>query len=95
MVLSVMVYQFLTFDSAQEDKSRMAYLKTTTKDGNEYTQTTYPLLYEALKTCPEIEAGTHLQTWYNPWLKVNEKEIQEKRCYFVDSGFFKVFSFHY
>jgi len=93
MVLSVMVYQFLTFDSVQGDKTRMAYLKTKTKDGNEYTQTTYPLLYEALKTCPEIEAGTHLQTWYNPWLKVNEKEVQEDRCYFVDSGFFKVFSF--
>jgi len=93
MVLSVMVYQFLTFDSVQGDKARMAYLKTKTKDGNEYTQTTYPLLYEALKTCPEIEAGTHLQTWYNPWLKVDEKEIQEDRCYFVDSGFFKVFSY--
>lgn len=93
MVLSVMVYQFLSFDNLQKDKSRMAYLKTQNKDGNEYTQTTYPLLYEALKTCPDIEAGTHLQTWYNPWLKFNEKEIQEDRCYFVDSGFFKVFSY--
>lgn len=93
MVLSVMVYQFLTFDNTQADKSSMAYLKTKTKSGDEYTQTTYPLLYEALKTCPEIAAGTHLQTWYNPWLKYNEKEIQEDRCFFVDSGFFKVFTF--
>lgn len=93
MVLSVMVYQFLTFDSVQKDKDRMAYLKTKGKDGKEYTQTTYPLLQEALKTCPEIEAGTHLQTWYAPWLRYNTSEIQEDRCYFVDSGFFKVFSF--
>ncbi|MBL0355884.1 MAG: ABC transporter permease [Chitinophagaceae bacterium] len=93
MVLSVMVYQFLSFDNVQRDKASMAYLKTKAKDGNEYTQTTYPLLYEALKTCPQIEAGTHMQTWYNPWLKYNEKEIQEDRCYFVDSGFFRVFSF--
>lgn len=93
MVLSVMVYQFLTFDSVQKDKSHMAYFKTLSKDGNEYTQTTYPLLYEALKTCPDIEAGTHLQTWYTPWLKYNQQEIQENRTYFVDSGFFNVFSF--
>jgi putative ABC transport system permease protein len=93
MVLSVMVYQFLNFDSVQDDKERMAYLKTRNKDGNEFTQTTYPLLYEALKNCPDIEAGTHLQTWYTPWLKVNEKEVQENRTYFVDKGFFNVFSF--
>jgi putative ABC transport system permease protein len=93
MVLGLMVYQFLSFDSVHKDKSRMVYLKTKTKDGNEYRQTTFPLLYEALKTCPEIEAGTHLQSWYNPWLKYNEKEIQENHCMFVDSGFFRVFSF--
>lgn len=93
MLLSVMVYQFLTYDSVHTDRRSMAYLKTTTKDGNEYRQTTYPLLYEALKTCPDIAAGTHLQTWYNPWLTYNEKEIQQDRCYFVDSGFFNVFSF--
>jgi putative ABC transport system permease protein len=93
MVLSVMVYQFLTFDSVHTDKSRMAYLKTKNKDGNEYAQTTFPLLYEALKTCPELEAGTHLQTWYAPWLKYGEKEVQEQRNFFVDSGFFRVFSF--
>jgi ABC-type antimicrobial peptide transport system permease subunit len=47
MVLSVMVYQFLTFDSIHTNKSRMAYLKTKSKDGHEYAQTTFPLLYEA------------------------------------------------
>ena len=93
MVLTVMVYQFLTFDNVHKDRERMAYLKTKGKEGNEYVQTTYPLLSEALKTCPGIQAGTHLQSWYNPWLKFNQKEIQENRSYFVDSGFFNVFSF--
>jgi putative ABC transport system permease protein len=93
MVLAVMVYQFLTFDKIHQNRNRMYYLKTVGKEGDEYTQTTYPLLYEALKTCPDIEAGTHLQRWYSPWLKNNDKEIQEQRTQFVDSGFFNVFSF--
>jgi putative ABC transport system permease protein len=93
MVLAVMVYQFLTFDNIHADKNRIAYLKTKVAEGGEYQQTTFPLLYEALKTCPGIEAGTHLQSWYNPWLKVGDKEIQEERCMFVDSGFFSVFTF--
>ena len=93
MVLSVMVYQFVTFDKVHQNRERMFYLKSVGKEGNEYVQTTYPLLYEALKTCPDIEAGTHLQNWYNPWLKNNDKEIQENRTMFVDTGFFRVFSF--
>lgn len=93
MVLSVMVYQFATFDNLQRDKARMAYLKTVDKSGSEAIQTTYPLLYEALKTCPGIEAGTHLQTWYAPWLKFDEHEVQEDATNFVDSGFFNVFTF--
>jgi len=93
MVLSVMVYQFISFDKVQQDKGNMAYLKTIAKDGSDYIQTTYPLLDEALKTCPDIQAGTHLQTWYAPWLKYNEHEVQEDRTYFVDTGFFSVFTF--
>ena len=92
MVLSVMVYQFLQFDQLYKDKDRMYYLKTKVKEGGEYEQTTYPLLAEALKTCPEIEAGTHYQQWYAPWLEFKGKEIQEDRTYFVDSGFLNVFS---
>ena len=38
----------------------MYYLKTATPDGSQYTSTTYPLLGEIVKTCPEVEAGyTH------------------------------------
>lgn len=93
MVLSVMVFQFLQFDQLYKDKDRMYYLKTKVKDGGEYEQTTYPLLAEALKNCPEIEAGTHFQQWYAPWLKLQEKEIQEDRTFFADTGFLNVFSF--
>ena len=93
MVLSEMVYQFLTFDSVQQNKERMYYLQSVAKDGSESMQTTFPLLDEALKTCPQIEAGTHFQQWNIPWLKSNNKEIQEDKTYFVDTGFFKVFSF--
>ncbi|MBS1666249.1 MAG: ABC transporter permease [Bacteroidetes bacterium] len=93
MALGLMLYQFLTYDSQFADKGRMAYFKTKAKEGTEFRQTPYPLLYAALSTCPDIEAGTHIQTWNNPWLKYKDKEVQENYCAYVDTGFFRVFSF--
>jgi putative ABC transport system permease protein len=90
MVLTVMLYQYLTTNGQFQHKERMYYVKSNT-DGNEYSQTPYPFLYEALKTCPDIEAGTHVQGWNWPWLKVGDKEFQDKTS-FVDTGFFHVFS---
>ena len=92
MALLVGVYMYSTTDNMHRDRDRMYYLKTTTADGHEYMQTTYPLLDEILKTCPEVEAGMHTQGWSNPWLKYGEKEAQENTV-FVDTGFFRVFSF--
>jgi putative ABC transport system permease protein len=92
MALSFSVYQYITTDSIFNDKKNMYYLKTVVPDGNEEMQTTYPLLGEVLKSCPEIEAATHAQGYNNPWLKYGEKEVQENTMY-VDSGFFKVFTF--
>src|SRR5690242_356013 len=69
MVLTVMLYQYLTTNGQFQHKERMYYAKTNA-GGNEYRQTTFPLLYEVLKTCPDIEAGTHIQGWNCPWLKV-------------------------
>lgn len=92
MALLIGVYMYMTSDSVHRDKDRMFYLKSTGADGNEFMQTTYPLLGEVLKNCPEVEAGTHAQTWYRPWLKYGEKEAQDNTM-FVDTGFFRVFSF--
>jgi putative ABC transport system permease protein len=91
MVLTVMLYQYLTTNGQFEHKDRMYYVKSNL-GGNEFPQTPYPFLYEALKNCPEIEAGTHVQSWSWPWLKVGDKEFQD-RTSFVDTGFFTVFSF--
>jgi putative ABC transport system permease protein len=92
MALLVGVYMYYTSDNMHRDKDRMYYLKTITAAGEQYMQTTYPLLGEVLKTCPEVEAGTHVQRWYKPWLKYGQEEAQENTI-FVDTGFFKVFSF--
>ncbi|GEO09202.1 ABC transporter permease [Segetibacter aerophilus] len=92
MTLGLMVHQYLTTDDIQVNKDRMYYLKTFSPDGNSYAQTTFPLLYEIQKSAPEVEAATHTQTWNWPWLKNNNKEAQEKTMY-VDTGFFRVFSF--
>src|SRR5687767_8841678 len=92
MVLAFMLYQFLTVNSQFRNKDRMFYVRTQTHDGRVHKQTPYPFLYEALKTCPEIEAGTHMQGFNWPWLKNGDKEFQQQTWY-VDTGFFKVFTF--
>jgi putative ABC transport system permease protein len=92
MVLAFMLYQFITVNSQFQNKDRMFYVRTKNEDGSIHKQTPFPLLYEALKTSPEIEAGTHMQSFSWPWLKNGEKEFQQQSWY-VDSGFFKVFTF--
>src|SRR5687768_9725690 len=92
MVLAFMLYQFITVNSQFQNKDRMFYVRTKSEDGGIHKQTPFPLLYEALKTSPEIEAGTHMQSFSWPWLKNGEKEFQQQSWY-VDSGFFKVFTF--
>jgi putative ABC transport system permease protein len=92
MALLIGVYMYVTSDDMHRDKDRMYYLKTTSASGNEYMQTTYPLLDEILKSCPEVEGGTHAQRWNAPWLKHGTNEVQENTMY-VDTGFFRVFSF--
>ncbi|MCW3107776.1 MAG: acidobacterial duplicated orphan ABC-type permease-like protein [Segetibacter sp.] len=92
MTLGLMVHQYLTTDDIQVNKDRMFYLKTYSPDGNSYSQTSFPLLYEIQKSAPEVEAATHIQGWNYPWLQNEKKEAQEKTTY-VDTGFFRVFSF--
>lgn len=92
MVLTVMLYQYLTANGQFKHKERMFYVKHQSSNGTESMQTPFPFLYEALKTCPEIEAGTHMQSWRYPWLKAGDREFQDMTRY-VDTGFFRVFSF--
>ncbi len=92
MALSIMIYQYVTTNDNLEGIKQMYYLKTSTPDGNQYTNTTYPLLGEIVKNCPQVEAATHIQSWYYPWLKYGNKEFQETTD-FVDTSYFKVFQF--
>lgn len=92
MALSVLIYQYVTTNDNLKGIDQMYYLKTSLPDGSQYTQTTYPLLGEIVKNCPQVEAATHIQSWYYPWLKYNSKEFQETTS-FVDTGYFKVFQF--
>src|SRR3569833_1107426 len=92
MVLTVMLYQYLTTNAQFQNKERMYYVKLSYPNGTEGTQTPFPLLYETLKSCPGVEAGTHMQSWRFPWLKVEDREFQDLTRY-VDTDFFKVFSY--
>ena len=92
MVMAVMLYQYLTANGQFPNKERMYYVKVRGNDGFEMTQMPYPFLYEILKTCPEVEAGTHMLGWNNPWLRGGGKEFRVNSQY-VDSGGLTVFSF--
>lgn len=90
--LSLLVYQYYTFDANQKGIDQLYYLKSQPPDGQLYPQTPYPLLKEVIRNCPELEAGTHIQTWNYPWLNCEGKEFQERTEY-VDPGYFDVFPF--
>ena len=92
MALSIMIYQYVTTNSNLGGMQQMYYLKTSAPQGNQYAQTTYPLLGEIVKSCPQVAAATHIQSWYYPWLKYDNKEFQQPTD-FVDTGYFKVFKF--
>src|SRR3954471_24365739 len=92
LTLGLMIQQYLTTDDLQVNKDRLYFLKTYSPDGNSYSKTPYPLLYEIQKAASEVEAATHTQSWNWPWLQFDHKEVQEKTTY-VDTGFFRVFSF--
>src|SRR3954452_25447491 len=63
MTLGLLVHQYVTTDDIQVNKDRMYYLKTYSPDGNSYSNTPFPLLYEIQKAAPEVAAATHIQTW--------------------------------
>ncbi|MEO8852946.1 MAG: ABC transporter permease [Ginsengibacter sp.] len=92
MALSLLIYQYVTTNDNLKGMNQMYYLKTGVPGGNPFTQTVYPLLGEIVKTCPEVIAASHIQSWYYPWLKYDNKEFQET-TEFVDTGYFKVFQF--
>ncbi len=92
MVLSLLVYEYLTANSIFKNQERMVYLKTYSKSGDGSNQTPFPLLDEILKTSPDVEAATHVQSFNRPWLKYQDKEFQDNTIY-GETGFFKVFSF--
>jgi len=92
MVMAVMLYQYLTVNGQFHNKERMYYVKTRGLDGGEAMMTPYPFLYTILQSCPDVEAGSHMQSYRWPWIKAGNKEFQDN-TWFVDSGFFKVFSY--
>ena len=91
LTLIFSVYAYYNADSNIEDQENIYYLKTTTKGGDSYFETPYPLLKEVVKTSPEVIAASHLQGWSQPWLEYNESEFQERTNY-VEPEFFQVFS---
>ncbi|AXE19631.1 macrolide ABC transporter permease [Runella rosea] len=92
VVLVLFAQKCLTFDTFHEKSNRIYYVQTESSNGQKYGQTVYPILDQLLKDYPEIETGTHIQTWYRPWIHYGTKDVQESTV-FVDSTFFQVFSF--
>lgn len=91
VVLILFAQKCLTWDSAHTKLGRIYYVRT--QDGGEpYNQTVYPLLDQMLRDYPEIEAGTHNQSWNYPWIEYKGKSVQDVTS-FVDSTFFQVFTF--
>lgn len=91
VVLLLFAQKCLTWDTQHANLDRIYSIQTTSDEGV-YNQTVYPLLGQLLRDYPEIETGTHEQTWNNPWIEYGGKSVQESTNY-VDSTFFRVFTF--
>lgn len=93
MTLGLLIYKYYTTDDIQVNKELIYYLKNFGADGSaDAAMTTFPLLDEIKKSCPEVEAATHNQWGELPWLKYGPKEVQGDTKY-AEADFFKVFSF--
>lgn len=92
MALVFLGYQYFTANKQLKDVGQLYYLKVTDSNGRSYMETPYPLLGEIVKSCPEVDAATHIQQWYYPWLKYGDREFQET-TEFADTGYFRVFPF--
>ena len=91
VVLILSAQKFLTWDAFHANIDRIYSVQTTSNDQT-YNQTVYPILDQMLHDYPDIETGTHVQRWNNPWIAYGGKNVQESTSY-VDSTFFQVFSF--
>ncbi len=91
VVLVLFAQKCLTWDTQHANLDRI-YSIQTSSGGETYNQTVYPLLGQLLHDYPEIETGTHIQHWNNPWIEYRGKSVQQSTDY-VDSTFFRVFSF--
>jgi putative ABC transport system permease protein len=93
VVLVLFAQKCLTWDTQHENLDRIYYVQTRDDAGGKaYNQTVYPLLDQLVRDYPEIETGTHQQSWNNPWIEYGGKSVQESTDY-VDSTFFDVFTF--
>jgi putative ABC transport system permease protein len=93
VVLVLFAQKCLTWDTQHDNLDRIYYIQTRDEAGGEaYNQTVYPLLDQMLRDYPEIETGTHSQSWNEPWIEYSGKSVQEATNY-VDSTFFDVFTF--
>ena len=91
VILILFAQKCLTFDEFHAHSDRIYYIQTEIND-QKHEKTVYPILEQLQKNYPEIEAGTHIQTWYSPWIHYGTKDLQESTV-FVDSTFFQIFSF--
>ena len=91
VVLVLFAQKLLTWDDFHQKGDCIYYVQPEV-NGKRQNQTVYPILDQMLKDYPEIEAGTHVQSWYTPWIHYGNKDLQEQTV-FVDSTFFQIFSF--
>lgn len=92
VVLVLFAQKCLTWDTAHTNLDRIYYVQTQRPGGEPYDQTVYPLLDQMVHDYPEIETGTHSQSWSNPWIEYGSRSLRETTR-FVDSTFFQVFTF--
>lgn len=73
MALLIGIYMDITSGDMHRDMCSINYLKPINASGNDFVQTTYPLLDEIIKTCPEAEVGFPYTELEQPMVEIRRK----------------------
>lgn len=102
--LLIMLYIFddTSYDTHQKDGDRVFRIATTTNKGETWAAAAAPLAFALKEDLPEVEQSTRLMTFPDiakMLLKyengVDKKNFFESNGYYVDSTFFKIFTYNF
>ncbi len=95
LIISLWVFDELSFDRFHENKDRIYRVNTMTKNMGYVTSSSWRLGPALKEAYPEIESYTRLWPWARSLVTYQDKKFDETNFYLADPSFFNMFTFTY